>query len=426
MLRLSVTGFWKNLGFKKWQLTLTFLSLVFVLIWAFYFINKYSIDLLIEDRADWWGFIVNGGGWFEGFFKQHGPHRLGLLFVLSKFSNLISPLNLTTDLYINAIMMWLTLILGLRLKWKYTRKWHVSDVVIPLVVLSTFQWEVYIVIPHIHVMLPFFALLMGNFLISDKKDSLYLTAILFFLAAFSVYAIFAAAPFLLFQILRWYKQKAFKKAVIASLIGLASAVIYLFNFKYGFMNASPGVDWSIAVKGPYLLALSFLGFNYVFVGAWISGALILGVMALFVWKFFKTKNNEVIYFILSSLSIFIVMQCLGRSHFGEDVFLSTRYYTSMTLFLWIIVLSLKEIPFSKLTQGLWLFLLLGTLFRFGDPRWGQQKIYISKVEKWKECYQETLDVEECNARLKYSVNPNPNKRDLKRTWEIMGQIKRGD
>lgn len=58
--------------------------LVFVLLRWFFLINKYSINMLFWDQWDFLGALFENKGPCELFSWQHGPHRQGIGFFLTK------------------------------------------------------------------------------------------------------------------------------------------------------------------------------------------------------------------------------------------------------------------------------------------------------------------------------------------------------
>ena len=104
-------------------------------------------------------------------------------------------------------------------------------------------------------------------------------------------------------------------------------------------------------------------------------------------------------------------------------FYSTRYYTGVALLIWILSLCISDIPFKKLTYTIWAIFLITTLIRPNDPRWGQSEYYMNNVKLWKDCYEEHHDIELCNKKTQFSIQPDPNNFDLVKKWEILRQIK---
>ena len=103
---------------QKNLMSLSFLGSLAVII---LFVYNNSIDLLMSDRAGVWGHILAGDSLWEGFHSQHGPHRLGLQYLLSNLGYFTGHgFNTQADLYVNAILIWTLAPAGLWLKWRVT------------------------------------------------------------------------------------------------------------------------------------------------------------------------------------------------------------------------------------------------------------------------------------------------------------------
>ncbi|MCT4624823.1 MAG: hypothetical protein N4A46_14475, partial [Schleiferiaceae bacterium] len=299
------------------------MSMIGAALYLIDFMHHYGIDVLMGDRVDTWTPLLKEESFWSGFFKQHGPHRLGLLFILTKIGyELGLGFDTRFDLFVNAAVIYSIIPLGLLLKYRLTQKFNYYDLAIPFAIVAPWQWATLIINPHIHVMLPLFTLLMALFITSKFRDNLIINLALIFLAFFSVYALFAAFLFSAIQFYRW-RNRLRKQAVVILLFIVCLFLFYFTDFRWITLGSTGPFQVLPALKGPVHLV------SYFFNVPNLLGALIILISGYGFWKWFqenqKTVQASTVLFLVGSLSLFIFLQSVGRSGDDPSVYGASRY-----------------------------------------------------------------------------------------------------
>lgn len=404
---------------QKILITMSGLSSLVILL---AFVNHFSIDFLLSDRVMVWKLITEESSWWAGFTAQHGPHRLGLMFILSKLGYLLGGrYNSIPDLYINAVLIWSMVPMGLWLKWKITEVFSIYDVIIPFAIATPFQWGTLLVLPYIHVMLPFFALLFAIVLHSRWKDHIVLSLVLVFIACFSVYAIMPALAFTAIQIWRWVKEK---KWVLAMILGGAvslTLMYYFLDYRVKSLGEAATTDWLLFVKAlPIIIGQYFFLFN------WVSAGLIAVAMVMFI---IKLKNIDEFKFrpglllLIYAFGGFLFLQALARSGDGAAVFSATRYFTEWGLLVWILAIAIAIHPLPHFSGLIFSILLVWMTVRIGSGRMEGMKSYLARASAFKECVLEKKTFDACHEQ-NLSIFKNKHKKEAVALWILMDERKK--
>lgn len=386
------------------------------------FMHEFAVDLLMADRIDTWNSLFKNVSLLEGFTAQHGPHRVGFLFIFSKIGYLLgNSFDTRYDLFINAAVIWSTIPLGSWVKFKITDKFNWYDVIVPFIIGGTWQWATLILNPHIHVMLPLFTLLFTALLISKFRDNLILNMLLVFTATFSVYAIFAALLFVIFQSIKWIIEKKWVHLAVVLLFAIATLLLYFQDFRIATLSSAGQFNVFQILKAPVLI-LSF----FIYVPNWVGLLIVLGLAGLTVHFFkdfdFSKPKKVATLFMLGSAISFVFFQSIGRSGDNPIVFSAFRYYTELVLFIWstAIVASFYKSKFIAL------FVLVGFSWiatQPNNPKRGDWIEYTQNMKHLKDCVLETHDLETCNRDLNLQIHANPSKSKVVEKWLMLEQRK---
>jgi hypothetical protein len=115
----------------------------FIVIRWFILINKYSINMLFLDQWDFLGGLFEKRNLWELFIWQHGPHRQGVGFFLTKIVADFSNWNTRVECFMIGIVLCFAALTAIFLKRKITGTLSVFDVLIPLLYLSPLQFELF-------------------------------------------------------------------------------------------------------------------------------------------------------------------------------------------------------------------------------------------------------------------------------------------
>ncbi len=143
-------------GVPGWPLPLTgrFVAPLLVLAWgllcarSFRMIDRYSVDLLFWDQWDLFdAFFENASAW-ELFRWQHGPHRQGIAFLLTRALMDASAWSTRAEACMIGALVALAAALALLLRRRLFGPLTPMDVAIPLLILTPAQYGIYLHIPN--------------------------------------------------------------------------------------------------------------------------------------------------------------------------------------------------------------------------------------------------------------------------------------
>ena len=142
---------------------------------VFEFVTTYGCILIHGDRWQTMEpLFFYSTDWWRGFAFQHGPHRLGLIHFLFRADAYLSNWNSKVDLYVQAGIYVITVIVALRLKTKLYHKLNLADVIIPLILLTPHAASTLFSNPFVHGIVPLFAIgLCFIYFIQSEKRTLH-------------------------------------------------------------------------------------------------------------------------------------------------------------------------------------------------------------------------------------------------------------
>ncbi len=123
--------------------------LFFVLIRWFSLINEYSINILFWDQWDFLEALFTDKGLWELFSWQHGPHRQGVGFFLTKIVADFSGWNTRVESFMIGAVVCLAALTGVFLKLRLVGNITVLDVIIPLLYFSPLQFGLFASTPNV-------------------------------------------------------------------------------------------------------------------------------------------------------------------------------------------------------------------------------------------------------------------------------------
>lgn len=386
------------------------------------FSHTYGVDVLMADRLDTWAIFFKDHSFWEGFSEQHGPHRVGMLYVFSAIGYALgNGFDSRFDLYVNALVIWATVPLGLWVKYKITRTFNWYDLILPFIITASWQWATLIFNPHIHVMLPLFALLFAGLMVSNQRDNLLLNCALIFAATFSVYALFAALIFVLFQGIRWLLSRRINLLLATVVFTLFSLYLFFYDFRWVTLNSAGHFDVLITLKAPILI-LS----NFFYVPNWLGLLLIVSLILLVLFYFngfdFKDTKKVTSLFLLSAACSFVFFQSIGRAGDDPIAFSAFRYYTELVLFIWVIAIFAGRIN-NSLVQSVVFVLFMWVWLQPNNPKHGDWIAYTKDLKELKACVLETEDLNKCNETKKLQVHANPEKSQVVWKWLLLEERK---
>lgn len=125
------------------RILLILLATSLVIRW-FYYIDKYSVNVLFYDMWTFYEPFFNGNhSIIELYTWQHGPHRQGIGFLLTRYIDAISGWNTRWICFAIGILVFLTALIYLRVKRHLFNRFNYFDVIIVFIVLSPAQYGLF-------------------------------------------------------------------------------------------------------------------------------------------------------------------------------------------------------------------------------------------------------------------------------------------
>lgn len=123
--------------------------LLFIILRWFFLIDKYSVNIIFFDQWDFMGGLFEDKGAWELFSWQHGPHRQGVGFFLTKLTADLSGWNTRVECFMIGLVICLAAIVALFLKRRLTGNVTAFNIAIPLLYLSPLQFELFANTPNV-------------------------------------------------------------------------------------------------------------------------------------------------------------------------------------------------------------------------------------------------------------------------------------
>lgn len=415
-----------------------FLSLVLVSassilfsIRLFSFISQHSVNILFWDQ---WGFyspIFDQKNLWEIFNLQHGPHRQGIGLIFTKILADATHWNTRADSFAIGGILLIGMLLALVLKKKLFGSLTPTDIVIPIIFLTTSQYEAFIGTPNLsHSAFPLLLTILYclGWLIRNRYVKYVFILCLNYVLIYTGFGIFMGPVTVLLLMLDCYQNIRAKKKVpllsssLALLISLLS--FYTFSIDYIFNPAVDcfGFSLSNVLKYPQFVSLMYakflgLGFDeYRSLAITIGNGALFFAVASFVYhgKRIVTSNlhssrvSLVINVLLGYSLLFSLATSVGRLCLGLGSAQSSRYMTLLIptfLGLYFYLLTFRKINLRQMALVFYIAILMFGLLQFGPEDKQIINFYTINKENWKNCYLEIEDIDKCNEQTGFKIYP---------------------
>jgi hypothetical protein len=426
-----------------WQsLFVTSLSVILA-VRLFLQVSHFAVNLFFSDQ---WDFnnatLFEKHSVWEAFRWQHGPHRLGLGALLSKFLEPYFHWNSRGEAFLASTLVTIAAIFALYLK---TRVWgplSLSDIAIPVIFFTPAQYESLWVTPDFaHGPLPLLLIVLYCLALTCRRATTryVLVLIINFLAIYTGFSLLIGFITPLWFMFEYYSKRMARQPANVVLIPLVVSLASLGSFfiSYKFLSAvdcfSPVPHSAIAYTNFLVLMLShFFGGRHVgSIAAHLLGSIVLGTMILVLIKTvrrLKDSNGhaarDVVPAILVGFGLlFCALTAYGRACLGPiDSFASryTEYVALGVLGLYFYSLG-EEKARVILRRSMLAMLLLGTVW----TREGVAEMqYAHDVKaRWRSCYLKSEDIEKCDQVAGHWIYPSPRATHLKEKLEYLKQAK---
>ncbi|WP_417915458.1 hypothetical protein [Candidatus Electronema sp. JM] len=424
--------------------------LIFIILRWFFLIDKYSVNMLFWDQWDFMGGLFEEKGPWELFSWQHGPHRQGVGFFLTKIVADLSGWNTRVECFMIGTVICLAAVVALLLKRRLTGSVTALDVAIPLLYLSPLQFELFANTPNVsHGAMPLLLITLFCLCWTIKNITLryVICAAINFMTIYTGFGVFVGCivPFLfLSEIILAFRnndQRRKISAIFFFIVSVASMLSFFIN--YTFNSAAEGFVFPhphplIYVKFILITFATFIGMRISHVILYIIAAPIIFFMITILVKAIlkilhsilrkrsdmqqekETAFWQIIIILIAFTLLFSLNLAIGRACLGLGAATSSRYLPYMTpgFFAFYLFFATKKQQPVKLIAFLMVFFFI-TTFSIGNSN----KKYYDRIrtgkEKWKQVYLKTENINRSNILSEFRIHPNPQAAKLKKRLEYL-------
>lgn len=422
--------------------------LLFIILRWFFLIDKYSVNMLFWDQWDFMGGLFENKGTWELFSWQHGPHRQGVGFFLTKLTADLSGWNTRVECFMIGTVICLAALTALALKWRIAGNITAFDLAIPLLYLSPLQFELFANTPNVsHGAMPL--LLITLFCLCWTIENIVLRHALCsainFMTIYTGFGVFIGCivPFLfLLEIVLAFRRKDKKRkisAIFFFIVSVASMLSFFIN--YTFNSAAecfvfPHPDLFVYVKFILIAFSTFIGIR---MSHEISYIIATPIAFFMIWLIIKasmeigrnilhgTTGNQTtfrqIFIVLTAFTLlFSLNLAIGRACLGLGGATAHRYIPYMTpgfFALYLFAVTRDNVPTKLLLTCMACFFV--TTFSIGN----HNRIYAQRLcrgkQKWKQEYLRHENILLANTASGFKIHPDPLAARLKEKLNFLKQ-----
>ena len=311
-------------------------------------IARFQPNVLFMDQWDFLYSLFYGGGWWDRFLHQHGPHRQGLGLVITAWILEATKLDVRYESVWIATLLLAATVLALRLKSKMSGPLRLRDAWIPLIFLSLGQFETVVATPNAsHSALPLaLILLAANVWLSPRPAIRYLvSAAVAFALTFTGFGLFAGGVITVLLVAAavqhaWQREQRMTSLAAAGL-AITVAGWFLFSRHYIFQTAVEGFRFPWTPWTDYLRFVALMlnlptwhigasGPHYRMGG--VLAVVLVAATVRIAWVWFKRRpslKDDVLVLLMGSGLLFIIMTAVGRISLGVTGGEASRYLSLM-------------------------------------------------------------------------------------------------
>jgi hypothetical protein len=392
-------------------------------------VRDFTVEILYFDQIEFYDPFFQNFSWMQIFRFQHGQHRLGIGGILQ--SIVLNASSWRNSAVSHAIVLLLVLAACAMLffKWRQAGRLEMIDGVIPILFLTSNQYETLVVAPSLSAQIaPLLSIsLLPLILFIQSTWVRYMSlCVLVYLSVFSGYGYVVAIiliPILLLVFLRsmrlGMRSEAWGAAVTLGVSGLslfdfARDLQWITNVECFTFPHQPVYEYAFFVA---LMPAKFIGFSYLLMPrlALLVGTVLMAAVFAVVWirlrDFWRTGSVlslAILSLVLFSLT-FDAMTAIGRICTGLYASGSSRY---MTLTVPLFVALFLHFSLSGKKMGWAIAALIGVMALGGymPPRLSARASLADQAafeRGWRDCYLRTESVEECYRTVPGVLHPDP-------------------
>ncbi len=394
------------------------------------FVARYAVNMMYWDQWDFYTPLFKHGDWWAVVDQQHGPHRQGVGFLVTRLLAQLGHWNSRWDAFGVSFVLMAAALLGVRVAGRGGFRPGLVLIPVALIFFNLRQYENFTGASNLsHGAVPMLLFMACGLCWYIRRPGLRLLLLagLSVMLTFTGFGLFAALinPLLIllecFQADRAGDRVRARFAAAALLLIAAGWCLFIQGYVF-----APAVD---DYHFPYEHPLEYFGFvglmlaNFFGIGGWrdvrMAAGLIIGVSLLVIClrhgcrlvKFrVEQKRPSVVIF---SFSAFVLVYCantaVGRITLGLGAANASRYVTLMIPGAMALLLHCKYFPPPRGRQILFLATLLfaaGTL-RLTEKDWQSVNWFHDGRAGWKAAYLATHDELQANKISGFPVYPKP-------------------
>lgn len=380
------------------------------------FLNRNTVKMLFSDQWELYEQFIQSPNLIHLFMFQYGPHRMGVGYWITFAVATLSHWDTTTETLINILFQVLTLLTLLFLKYRLFRRWHYSDIVIPIIVFSYKYYESFIIVPNISLaVLPIFLTCVLALIWTFHTPYKYiLLCCIGSLTMFSGFGMLIAPSLLLLPLsgLKNVTISKQHKAIIYLVLLTFMMISYIFLARYSWdpsvnCAVNPRIDWInyppfigtmvlnyfYTLHSMYPFIIRFLGF-----GAYLA-LLVIGLnLGLRVLGRNIHAIHQVNLLFIQLTVIFIYMSTIGRSCLGIDAALAPRYllyFLPAVIAMYFTILNISNIRLKSTLVVVFISIIILSEISSSPMIIKSARDYVDAKLMWINCYKNTKSVSYC-------------------------------
>lgn len=429
-----------------------FSILLFVIVIArwWMYVNRYSVNILFWDQWDLYDAFFYKHNLWDIFSWQHGPHRQGIGFIITKILADLSGWNTRLECFAIGAAMFLAMCLAILLKRRLTSGISWVDASIALIFLTPVQSEMFTMVPNLsYSAMPILLLMIYSIAWTISRTMLRYTLVLIlnFLLTFTgfgiVVCVITPALFII-EGINAYRQKNDLALPLAGIL-FSMLAIAVFSVGYRFDPAVPNFAFPAErfwVRYPRFMSLLFAAFfqvgeNSVIPAAWLG----FSIMATMAWicifhlrRLFNAplRPEEIPHnlcisrsiFLLSSFTlIFSVLAAIGRVSLEPYVsrYLSYIIPGIFAAYLHMIYIAsrVKRDERKNLIYAITIFILVAGSFPLNKKDCDNLENFAIKKSAWRYFYIISGNVEKTDKAIDFKIHPFAKRIHLKEKLDYL-------
>ena len=418
--------------FKVFHIVLFALAIFLIARWYF-LIENYTVNVLYWDQWGFYSVFFNNESLWDTFTYQHGPHRQGIGFLLTRLVAYLSNWDTKFEAHVIGTLILLGGILALWLKKRLFGSIKILDVGLFTIILTPVQYGLFVATPNIsHGSMPFLLIILYVYSWTLKSNWKFIwICIINFLMIYTGFGFFIGPISIFLLIVDLLRSKTQKLWIGLSLLIVSLSLISFFidyDFRHpdelskeitnvplinysAFIFISLSNYWSLTINS--MSDVLFGAFNFILIAILLLRSL---------WTLIKSPENitnRVIFILLGFSLLFLINLSLGRTPLGIGGAKASRYAIYITPAFIGLYFYMCKLEFGSYFWRLIFFVAcLYPTFNMSENLRKMEVIKTSKM-RWVKAYKQTENIKEANKISKFMIHPKPRKVALKKRLEYL-------